>query len=207
MRLLVATQNPGKVREFRLLLAPLRANLCFPLELGLNVEIAEDGITYADNARQKALAYALASGLPSLADDSGLEVDALDGAPGIHSARYASGHDADRVTALLAQLENVPWEQRTARFRCVVVIATPEGALDSAEGVCEGHIAFEPAGGGGFGYDPIFYLVSHGCTMAQLPQEEKNRISHRARAIEAAMPALRRLLGQAPFAHPNTSSA
>jgi XTP/dITP diphosphohydrolase len=193
MRLLVATQNPGKVREFRLLLAPLRATLCFPSELGLNLEIAEDGITYADNARQKALAYALASGLPSLADDSGLEVDALGGAPGIHSARYASGHDADRVTALLTRLESVAWEQRTARFRCVVVIATPEGAMDRAEGVCQGHIALEPAGGGGFGYDPIFYLASHGCTMAQLPQGEKNRISHRARAIEAAMPALSRL--------------
>jgi XTP/dITP diphosphohydrolase len=194
MRLLVATQNPGKVREFQLLLKPVKTELCFPPELGLRIEVAEDGATYADNARQKALAYMHASGLPTLADDSGLEVDALEGAPGIHSARYTPGHDADRVTALLAALRGVPWEQRTARFRCVVVIATPTGELHSAEGVCEGMIAFEPAGQEGFGYDPVFYLPDHNCTMAQLPQAEKNRISHRARAVEAALPIFRRLL-------------
>lgn len=194
MQLLVATQNAGKVREFRLLLAPLKARLGFPSELGLQVEVSEDGTTYADNARQKALTYARASGLLTLADDSGLEVDALDGAPGIHSARYTPGHDADRVAALLAQLHGVPWEQRTARFRCVIAIATPNGELYSAEGVCAGLIAFEPAGEGGFGYDPVFYLPEYGCTMAQLEQAEKNRISHRAQAVEAALPTLRRLL-------------
>jgi len=194
MKLLVATQNPGKVREFRFLLASLSTRLCFPPELGLQVEVPEDGDTYADNARQKALSYARLSGLLTLADDSGLEVDALDGAPGIRSARYTAGHDADRVAALLAQLREVPWEQRRARFRCVVVIATPSGELHSAEGVCEGVIAFEPAGQGGFGYDPVFYLPDYGCTMAQLPQGEKNRTSHRARAVEAALPVLRRLL-------------
>ncbi len=196
MKLLIATQNLGKVREFRFLLAPLKARLCFPPELGLQVEVPEDGTTYADNARQKALAYARASGLLTLADDSGLEVDALDGAPGVRSARYAPGHDADRVAALLAQLRDVPWGQRTARFRCVVVIATLVGELYSAEGVCEGLIAFETAGRGGFGYDPAFYLPDYGCTMAQLPQVEKNRISHRARAVEAAVPILCRLLAQ-----------
>ena len=190
MELLIATQNPGKMREFRLLLAPLHADLHFPLELGLQVKVPEDGTTYADNARQKALTYARASGLLTLADDSGLEVDALDGAPGIHSARYTPGCDADRVAVLLAQLRTVPWEHRTARFRCVVVIATPTLALCSTEGVCEGLIAFEPAGQGGFGYDPIFYLPEHGCTMAQLPETEKNRISHRARAARAVMPML-----------------
>jgi XTP/dITP diphosphohydrolase len=194
MKLLIATQNPGKVREFRLLLAPLKARLCFPAELGLQVETPEDGATYADNARQKALSYVRFSGLPTLADDSGLEVDALDGAPGIRSARYAPGHDANRVAALLTQLREVRWEQRTARFRCVVVIAMPTGELYSAEGVCEGMITFEPAGQGGFGYDPVFYLPGYGCTMAQLPQTEKNRISHRARAVEAALPMLSRLL-------------
>jgi XTP/dITP diphosphohydrolase len=193
MKLLIATQNPGKMREFRQLLAPLQANLCFPLDLDLDINVVEDGITYEENAHRKALAYVLASGLITLADDSGLEVDALDGAPGIRSARYALGHDGDRVTALLAQLCNVPWEQRTARFRCVVVTAMPTGEFYSAEGVCEGRIAFEPTGQGGFGYDPVFYLSSHNCTMAQLPQEEKNRISHRARAVEAAMPILHRL--------------
>lgn len=194
MKLLIATQNPGKAREFRLLLASLEAYLCFPFELGLEVEVAEDGDTYNDNARLKALAYMRASGLLTLADDSGLEVDALGGAPGIRSARYALGHDADRVMALLTQLRDVPWEQRTARFRCVIVVVTPTRELYSAEGICEGQIAFEPAGQGGFGYDPIFYLPDRDCMMAQLPQEEKNRISHRARAIEAAMPTLHRLL-------------
>jgi len=194
MKLLIATHNPGKVREFQFLLAPLKARLCFPSELGLQLEVPEDGDTYADNAHQKALAYGCASNLPTLADDSGLEVDALDGAPGIRSARFTPGQDADRVTALLAQLRDVAWEQRTARFRCVVVIATPSGELHSAEGMCEGMIAFEPAGEGGFGYDPVFYLPDHDCTMAQLPQAQKNRISHRARAIEAAMPILRHVL-------------
>ena len=196
MKLLIATQNPGKVHEFRLLLAPLGASLCFPHELGLRIEVSEDGDTYTDNARQKALAYTRASGLPALADDSGLEVDALDGAPGIHSARYTPGHDADRVAALLAHLSDVPWEQRTARFRCVVVIATPSGDLHTAEGTCPGLIACEPAGQGGFGYDPVFYLPDYDCTMAQLPPAQKNRISHRARAVEAAMPTLHHLLDQ-----------
>lgn len=194
MELLVATQNPGKVREFRLLLAPLEATICFPSDLGLNIDVPEDGDTYTDNAGQKALAYAQASGLLTLADDSGLEVDALDGAPGVHSARYALGHDADRVAALLAHLRDVPPDQRTARFRCVVVVASPNGEVLSAEGVCEGQITSEPAGQGGFGYDPVFFLPEYGCTMAQLSQEEKNRISHRARAIEAALPKLRALL-------------
>ena len=202
MQLLIATHNPGKAREFRLLLAPLNAILHLPPELGLRLVVPEDGATYADNARQKALAYAHASGLPTLADDSGLEVDALDGAPGIHSARYTPGRDADRVAALLAQLRDVPWERRTARFRCAVAIVTPAGELYTTEGVCEGFVAFQPAGEGGFGYDPIFYLPDHGCTMAQLPETEKNHVSHRARAIQASVPILRRLL-----AHNTTGSA
>lgn len=168
--------------------------MCFPPELDLQIEVPEDGATFADNARQKAQAYARASNLLTLADDSGLEVDALGGAPGIYSARYASGHDADRVAVLLAQLRGVPWERRTARFRCVVAIVTLTGELYDAEGVCEGLIAFELAGQGGFGYDPVFYLPEYNCTMAELPQGEKNRISHRALAVEAALPTLRRLL-------------
>ncbi len=196
MQLLIATHNPGKVREFRALLTSLETSPCFPSELGLRVEVPEDGDTCADNACQKATAYARVSGLLTLADDSGLEVDVLGGAPGIHSARYASGHDTDRAAVLLTRLRDVPWDQRTARFRCVIAIVTPDGELYSAEGVCEGLIALEPAGQGGFGYDPVFYLPGHGCTMAQLPQAEKNRVSHRARAVEAALPILRRLLAQ-----------
>ena len=196
MKLLVATQNPGKMREFQFLLAPLPAELCFPSELGLRFEVLEDGATYTDNARKKALAYVDASAMLTLADDSGLEVDWLGGAPGVRSARYTPGNDTDRAATLLAHLRDVPWEQRTARFRCVVVVATPAGETYSAEGVCEGLIAVEPAGHGGFGYDPVFYLPERDCTMAQLPQTEKNRISHRARAVEAALPILRRLLSQ-----------
>jgi XTP/dITP diphosphohydrolase len=196
MKLLVATQNPGKVHEFQALLAPLDTHICFPSGIDLHIEIPEDGDTYVDNASQKALAYARASRLLTLADDSGLEVDALSGAPGIHSARYVLGHDIDRVEALLARLRGVPEEQRTARFRCVVVIASPDGETHSAEGVCKGYITDKPAGHGGFGYDPVFFLPEHNCTMAQLSQEEKNRISHRARAVEAALPTLRGLLAQ-----------
>ncbi|MFQ6101947.1 MAG: RdgB/HAM1 family non-canonical purine NTP pyrophosphatase [Anaerolineae bacterium] len=196
MELLIATENPGKKSEFQLLFASLGAKFSFPSELGLQVGVLEDGTTYAENARKKALAYMHASGLPTLADDSGLEVDALNGAPGIRSARYTPGHDTDRSEALLAQLRDVPWEQRTARFCCVIAIATSTEELFYAEGACEGLIAFEPVGQGGFGYDPVFYLPEHGCTMAQLPQKEKNRISHRARAAQAAMPILRRLLAQ-----------
>ena len=188
MKILVATQNPGKAREFRTLLAPLQADICFPTDLGLEIEVREDGNTYADNARKKAQVYMNAS------DDSGLEVDALHGAPGIRSARYALGHDTDRVTALLAQLRGVPWEQRTARFRCVIIIATPSGEFYKTEGICEGQIAFESEGERGFGYDPVFHLPDSDCTMAQLPPAEKNLISHRAQAIEAAIPILRSLL-------------
>jgi XTP/dITP diphosphohydrolase len=194
MELVIATHNPGKVEELGLLLAPLNARLRYPPDLGLHMNVPEDGPGYADNARQKALTLARVAGRLTLADDSGLEVDALNGAPGVRSARYTPGHDADRVAALLAHLRGVPWERRTARFRCVVAIATPAGELVTTEGTCEGVIAFEPAGDGGFGYDPVFYLPSYGCTMAQLPQEEKNRISHRARAIEKALPILQRLL-------------
>ena len=191
MDVLVATYNPGKVQEYRELLVPLEATPVFPLELGLRIDVPEDAATYVENATQKASAHARASGLVTLADDSGLEVDALGGAPGIRSARYTPGQDADRTAALLAALSDVPLEQRTARFRCTVVIDSPDGPRYHAEGVCEGLITLEPSGSGGFGYDPVFYLPEHGCTMAELAPEAKNRISHRARAVEAALPLLR----------------
>lgn len=194
-KLLVATQNTGKMREFAALLAPCEANVLFPPQLDLALDVPEDGDTYAENARQKAQAYAQASGLLTLADDSGLEVDALGGAPGLHSARYVEGEDVDRLEALLAHLSGVPPTERTARFRCVVVVAASSGEeLCRSQGVCEGMIALEPAGDGGFGYDPVFYIPQYQATMAQLCPELKNRISHRARAVQAARPALERLL-------------
>lgn len=192
--LLIVTHNAGKMREYRDLLAPLPVQLRFPAELGHGLEVQEKGETYAENAIRKARAGMRATGLLTLADDSGLEVDALGGAPGVRSARYVPGSDADRINALLAQLDGIPWERRTARFRCLIAIVTPQDDLYTAEGVCEGIIALAPAGTGGFGYDPVFYLPQFGCTMAELPPEVKNRISHRARAVEAALPILCRLL-------------
>lgn len=198
MRLLLATFNPGKLVELRELLhfhaarqhPPLRLELVSPVELGMGEPVAETGSTYAENARLKAVGYAQIAGLAALGDDSGLEVDALGGAPGLHSARYAGpgASDADRRARLLAALAGVPTERRTARFRCVIALATPNGEVQFAEGTVEGRIAEAPAGTGGFGYDPIFYLPELGCTMAELPDGVKNTISHRARAVEKALP-------------------
>ena len=193
-QLLVATHNQGKKQEYLELLAPLRVDVRFPDEMSIHLEVRDDGDTYAENARKKARPHALASEMLTIADDSGLEVDALGGAPGIHSARYASGTDADRVQALLSDLTGVPWDERTARFHCVIAMVTPEGSVHQAKGVCEGQIAYAPAGEGGFGYDPIFYVSEYGKTMAQLSRRTKNRISHRARAVEAALPTLKHLL-------------
>ena len=193
-RLLIATGNRGKLEEFRALL-PLEMDLLTLHDVGLDSP-PETGTTFAENARLKARAAATQSGLLAIADDSGLEVDALDGAPGLYSARYAGepGDDEANRKKLLAALAGVPFARRRARFRCAVVVATPDGREAVAEGVCEGAIAFEPAGSNGFGYDPLFMLPD-GRTMAQLSPEEKNAISHRARACQAARPALLNLLG------------
>ncbi len=181
MDLLIATGNPGKVREYDHLLAGLPVQCVGPAELELNVEVDESGETYQENAQLKALAFANASNRLTLADDSGLEVDALGGRPGVRSARYGGPGlgDADRWRRLLQELDGVPWEKRTARFRCVIALATPEGLTLTAEGACEGIIALEAAGDNGFGYDPVFYLPNCGRTMAQLVDGEKNQISHR----------------------------
>ena len=206
MRILLATFNPGKLIELRELVdfhaarqqPPLALELVAPAELGMHEPVAETGATYAENARIKAVNYARLAGLTALGDDSGLEVDALDGAPGLHSARYA-GHgasDADRRARLLAALAGVPTERRSARFRCVIALATPAGDVQFAEGTVEGRIAEAPAGTGGFGYDPVFYLPEFGCTMAQLPEGVKNTISHRARAVEHAVPLLAQLAAE-----------
>jgi XTP/dITP diphosphohydrolase len=195
-KLLVATHNSGKVREYRELLAELPLEVTYLDAEGITLEVAETGQTFAENARLKAATYAGISGLWTWADDSGLEVDALGGAPGVYSARYAGegASDADRYRKLLDALIGVPWARRTARFRCVVALATPGGAIRTSDGACEGVIAFGPAGSNGFGYDPVFYLPDRGQTMAQLPAEVKNEISHRGRAARAAQAVLAALL-------------
>lgn len=196
MRVLLATNNPGKVREYCEILDGLPVELVTPQELGLAVEVPETGETYEENARRKASAYAAASGLVALADDSGLEVDALGGEPGVRSHRYDGGlgSDAERYRLLLRRLEGVPPERRTARFRCVIAIATPRGQVHICEGECSGLILGEPRGEGGFGYDPVFWLPELGRTMAELAPEEKNRVSHRGRAGLKAREILLRLL-------------
>lgn len=194
MRLLIATNNEGKKEEFRVLLRQFEASLVFPPELDICLDVPEDRPSYRENAIQKAAAHCNASGLIALADDSGLEVDALGGAPGLRSSRYAAGGDADRARALLAALDGVPAERRTARFRCALAAVTPQGQALCSEGVCEGLIALGPSGTGGFGYDPVFYLPEHASTMADLPPEVKNRVSHRARAVATALPWLHELL-------------
>lgn len=198
-KLLIATHNPGKVREYEELLADLELEITFPQREGLDLKVVESGETFEENARLKALAYARASGLLTLADDSGLEVDALGGAPGVRSARYAGpqASDADRYCQLLSALADVPAGQRGARFRCVVALAHPEGTILTAAGACEGEIGFEPRGEHGFGYDPVFIVRGYGGrTMADLAPDVKNRISHRARAVQAARPLLGKLLSE-----------
>ncbi len=191
MRLLIATNNLGKLEEYRHLLRELAAEITSLREEGINLEPEEIGATFEENATLKAIAFAQRSGLLTLADDSGLEIDALGGAPGIHSARYGGtrrGEDARRYQMVLRQLEGVPWAERTARFRCVVAIASPDGQVKTAEGIAEGIIAFKPQGEHGFGYDPIFYLPEFDCTMAQLAPKTKNRVSHRAKAARLTLP-------------------
>ena len=251
-KLLIATRNPGKMREYAGLLRDAQFQLVSLADLGITHEVDETGGTFEENARLKASEYASLSGLLTLADDSGLEVDALGGEPGVYSSRYgekspltpllerggqgvppsAPMSDRDRVNLLLRNLEGVPWERRTARFRCVLAIwmppsspkplespgslpssegpksppflkggwgdltstgstaggvgSTGEGSLTLLVGSVAGMIQYDPLGEEGFGYDPVFYLPSYGLTMAQLPLEEKNRISHRANAVGKA---------------------
>jgi XTP/dITP diphosphohydrolase len=212
-KLLIATNNKGKAEELRDLLKDIGIDLLTPAQIHLQLDVAEDGKTYAENATKKAVAFANASGVVSLADDSGLEVDALDGAPGLYSARYgpplsipplfakhpcrgqkmggAGGEytDADRRAYLLQNLQDKPRPWR-ARFHATIAIATPNGEVHLAKGICEGEIIPEERGTGGFGYDPIFLFPELGKTMAELSMEEKNRLSHRARAVMNAKPIL-----------------
>lgn len=189
---LVATTNLHKLRELQVLLAnagvALRAaSATRPLPV-----VNETGDTYFANAQLKAVAFARWADLPALADDSGLEVDALDGAPGVLSARYAGpdANDAANIDKLLRNLRGVAEARRTARFRCSIVVATPNGASITAEGSCEGVILNERCGNGGFGYDPVFYYPPAGCTFAELGAAQKNRVSHRAQACAALAPQL-----------------
>ena len=194
-QLLIATNNKGKVEELQALLKDTGIDVLKPAHINLDLDVTEDGNTYAENASKKAVAFAKASGLISLADDSGLEVDALGGAPGLYSARYSpkpDATDADRRAYLLQNLRGKPrpW---TARFQATIVIAIPNGETHLAQGTCEGEIISEERGTGGFGYDPIFLLQELGKTMAELSMYEKNRLSHRARAVMNAIPTLHQL--------------
>lgn len=192
-RLVLATHNAGKIRELKEILSELPAELASLADLGLTEETEETGGSYAANALLKATAICRLTGLPTLGDDSGLEVDALGGRPGLHTARYAglAATNPDRWARVLAELRDTPWPERTARFRCAMALVKPGRPPEVVEGVCEGMIARAPSGAGGFGYDPIFYLPEYGCTMAELNQEITNQISHRARAAQKAKSVIR----------------
>jgi len=191
-KLILATRNAAKAREYALLLGEIPFEIVTLDEQGIETEVSETGDTMEQNAALKAVACASQSNLLALADDSGLEVDALGGEPGVLSARYAGpgASDEERIEHLLKRIEDVPWEKRSARFRCVIAIATPEGEVELCCGECQGIIVPSPMGKNGFGYDPIFYLPERGKTMAELSMEEKNEISHRGLAAEQARQAL-----------------
>lgn len=187
-KLLIATHNAGKVKEIGALLDDLPLDYLSLDDAGISQEVPETGDTYAVNALLKATFACRATGLTTLADDSGLEVDALGGRPGLRTARYAGPNatNAERWAKLLAELKDVPWERRIARFRCAVALAAPDREPQAVDGACEGIITFAPSGSGGFGYDPLFFMPEHDCTMAELSDEVKNQISHRARAAHKA---------------------
>ncbi len=196
-KLLLATNNQAKVREYRSLLQNITFELVTLAEEGITTIVSEVGESLEENARLKATVLAAQSQLLALADDSGLEVDALGGEPGRLSARYAGqgASDKDRVNYLLSRLKGVPWQERSARFRCIIAIATPGGEVELCRGECRGFITFEPRGEQGFGYDPVFYLPELDKTMAELPLEIKNQVSHRGQAAGKVYQVLERLRG------------
>ena len=186
MRVVLASQNRHKLAEIQAILAQYDMELVLQSDLGIHVDVDETGTSFEENSELKARAVVEATGLPAIADDSGLCVDVLDGAPGIYSARYGAPDcvtDRDRLNYLLKNMRGVRSEERTARFVCVITLLYPDGRKLVARGTCEGMIAFEPRGDDGFGYDPVFYIPSQGCTFAQMGAERKNRISHRANAL------------------------
>lgn len=197
-RLLIASANPHKLGEFREIFAGLPLELLSPADLGLSVTVEETGTTFAQNAVLKALAYAETADMLALADDSGLEIDALGGEPGVYSARWAGVETPypERFRILEARLAGVPEQERTARYRAAIALAepAPRGLYDVVEGTVEGRIAAEPRGSGGFGYDPIFYVPELGRTFGEQPSAVKHQISHRSRAAAKAWESLERLL-------------
>ena len=194
-KLLLATTNPGKIKEYHSLLGNSGYDIVTPTELGIAQTIIETGNSYEENAQIKAVTYAELSQLVTIADDSGLEVDALNGEPGVQSARFAgeAASDTEKIKLLLAKLANIPWEKRTAHFKCVIAIAIPEEQSSLCHGECHGVIAFEAKGESGFGYDPIFYLPEIEKTMAELPLQIKNQVSHRSQAACKARKILQQL--------------
>lgn len=194
--LVLATKNPGKIEELKALLADMGVSVLSLRDFPDMPEIEETGDTFAENAEIKATTVARVTRKLTLADDSGLEVDALGGRPGVLSSRFGGpgASDREKYLRILELLEGVPDEKRTARFRAAVAIATPEGETVIVEGTCEGRIAHGPSGEGGFGYDPVFYIPEVGQTMAEVPSDVKNRISHRARAMQSAKRILQQYL-------------
>ena len=193
-RLLVATRNAGKLQELTKLLSGAPFPLVSLTEVGVDEDVAETGSTLEENAVLKATTYARLSGMPTLADDSGLEVDALDGEPGHLSSRYAGegATDAQRIAFLLSKLDNIPEERWAAQFRCVIALVWHPQPLELFTGECQGRIISRPRGASGFGYDPLFLLPGLGKTMAELSLQEKNRVSHRSMAARKAVEALKR---------------
>ncbi len=182
-KVVAATGNKNKLREFTEILAPLGYQVISLAELNLDIDVEETGATFEENSLLKARAVMEATGLAALSDDSGLVVDALNGEPGIYSARYCQGTDEDRVNFLLSKMKDVPDDKRTARFVSAVTLCFPDGDTISAVGTCEGFITHEPKGKNGFGYDPIFYTKVYNKTLAEVTSDEKNRISHRGNAL------------------------
>ena len=187
MKVVLASQNRHKLTEIQAILAKYDMELVLQSDLGVRIDVEENGSSFEENSELKARAVMEATGLPAIADDSGLCVDVLGGAPGIYSARYgapACVTDRDRLNHLLEELRGVRSEERTARFVCVITLLYPDGRKLTARGICEGMITFEPRGDDGFGYDPVFYIPSMGCTFAQMGADRKNAISHRANALQ-----------------------
>ena len=195
--MLIATNNSGKVEEYRRLLGYLPVELTTPSNEGVTEEPDETGDTFEENALIKARFYSEATGLPALADDSGIEVDALNGEPGVRSARYGGlqASDDDRNKLLLSRLSNVPWEKRTARFRCVVAMVWPGDRDETFQGACQGFISFESSGQKGFGYDPLFYYPNFDKTFGQVDAEAKDSVSHRGIAARKAVQRLKEVIG------------
>lgn len=186
MKLVLASKNQHKLLELQTILSQLGLEVVLEAQVGVDVDVEETGTTFEENALLKARAVMEASGMAAIADDSGLVVDALDGAPGVYSARYGGLHtDRERTRLLLDNLKDVPDERRTARFVSAIACVLPDGRTVTARGTCEGKIVHAPMGENGFGYDPVFYAPSLGKTFAQAKSEEKNAVSHRGNALQA----------------------